>query len=244
MQADLVRDVNESRIVTGTVSVCIPAYDEQATLGAILDAVPREVVDEIVVVDDGSVDDTARVATAAGVRVVSAAGSARGLPAGKGAAMRTALAATAGDIVVFLDADVTDFGPAFVTRLLDPLATDPSVMMTKASYERSLGRVTELVARPLLARCFPHLACFRQPLAGEFAVRRPVLAALTWPDDYGVDIAILIDVASRCGREAIVEVDLGRRTHRNRPLGALALQARQVQDAVLDRYLATEDLSG
>src|SRR2546427_8815247 len=118
-------------------------------------------------------------------------------------------------------------------------------MMVKAGYERPLhgragegGRVTELVARPLLERFFPDLAGVAQPLAGEFALRREVLADIALDDGYAIDIALLIDVYERFGREAIVEVDLGERIHRNRPLHELRPHSRAVLDAVLTRALS------
>ena len=224
------------------ISVCIPARNEAATVAGVVAPVlpalegPHPLVDEIVVVDDGSTDGTGAVAQAAGARVVPRLG-----PPGKGAAMVDGVRASTGHIVVFLDADVRNVGPHFVTRLLEPLLLDRAVVLAKAAYERPAGatggggRVTELLARPLLRRLFPELAFLRQPLAGEVAVRREALAELVLEPGYGVEIAMLIDVGRRYGAEAIVEVDLGRRIHRNRPLDELSGQADEVLAAVLSR---------
>jgi glucosyl-3-phosphoglycerate synthase len=228
---------------TGAVSVCIPALDEAATIGPIVKAVVdgllgREVA-ELVVVDDGSVDATAEIASAFGASVVPAEGSAPGRPVGKGGAMATGLAGTNGDIVVFCDADLTNFTPDLITRLLEPLA-DPAVMLVKADYRRTLGsdpdgggRVTELLARPLVRLLFPHLAGIRQPLAGEIAGRRSAFESVEFEAGYAVDLALIIDIAERSGPEAIAQAHLGIRQHRNRPLSELGAQA----DAILEMAL-------
>jgi len=233
-----------------SVAVCIPARDEGATIGGIVRTINERLVaaglvDELVVVDDGSDDDTGIRAVAGGARVIRCAE-----PAGKGGALRCAVAETTADIVVFVDGDVINFPPWFVVGLVAPLVEDPSVMMVKAGYERPLhgqrgegGRVTEILARPLLERFYPDLADIAQPLAGEFAVRRAVLDEVSLADGYAVDIALLIDVWARFGRHAIAEVDLGERTHRNRPLHQLRPHSRAVLDAVLDRAAGTPPMA-
>ena len=222
------------------VSVCIPARDEEATIGPIVGAVCAELVDraglvdEVVVLDDGSHDATATVAADAGATVLAAddvlPGSGPG--SGKGEALWKALAAAKGELLAFCDADLRDFDPAFLVGVLGPLLTDDSVAFVKGAYHRPLagvvgegGRVTELVARPLLALLFPQLSAVAQPLAGEFAGRRGVLERVPFVQGYGVDLALLVDVAALCGVEAVAQVDLGVRTHRNRPLEELAPQA-------------------
>ncbi|MHB8682249.1 MAG: glucosyl-3-phosphoglycerate synthase [Acidimicrobiales bacterium] len=229
------------------VSVVIPARNEERTVGAVVEGIRRaltaagggvDLVDELVVVDDGSTDATAARAAEAGATVVPApeAGG------GKGRAMALGAAATTGAIVVFLDADVENFGPHFVTGLLGPLLGDPGVVMVKAFYERPLhgetsggGRVTELVARPLIDLLFPDLAGIRQPLAGETAVRRAELEASELDPGYGVELGLLVDVAERAGVRAVAQVDLGTRVHRNRPLAELRGHATDVLRAALSR---------
>jgi glucosyl-3-phosphoglycerate synthase len=149
---------------------------------------------------------------------------------------------TDADIVVWCDADIREFTPTFVSGLLGPLLTTPDVAFVKAAYERPLdgrpgegGRVTELVARPILSLLFPPLADFSQPLAGECAGRRDVLRQLPFAPGYGVDIGLLIDVAERVGVAAMAQVDVGVRVHRNRPLKELAPQATAVLAAALSR---------
>ncbi len=228
-----------------TVTVCIPAHDEEATVAGVVRAVTGPhlaaaggsgLVDEVLVVDDGSGDATAQVAGAAGARVVR-------LPRrlGKGDAMAAGLEQAAGDVLVFLDADVENTTPAFVTSLLGPvLCADASLV--KAFYKRPLdgratggGRVNELTARPVLQVLFPELADVRQPLAGETAAPRQVLEKVGFAPGYGVEIGLLIDVAARLGVASIAQVDLGTRIHRNRSLDELRPQAAEVLRTALAR---------
>jgi glucosyl-3-phosphoglycerate synthase len=220
------------------ISVCLPARDEAATVADVVAAIPDELADEIVVIDDGSVDDTVAVATNAGARVVSIAA------AGKGAAMRRGLDETTGDIVVYLDADVRNFERHFVTGLVGPLLANDDIALVKGCYARPTadgptggGRVTELVAKPLLHLLCPDVPTFRQPLAGEVAARRVLLEKLTFADGYAVDLALLLDAVAAVGVDGVAEVDLGVRVHRNRPLTELAPQAEAVMRAVLDRTI-------
>ena len=226
--------------------MCLPARDEARTVAAIVRTVRRDLVDtgaidEVLVIDDGSTDDTAALAASAGARVVVADGCRRGSPVGKGGALRTGLAAARGDIVVFCDADVTNFTSRFVTGLVAPLA-DPSVQFVKGFYDRPVpglpdggGRVTELVARPLISLLFPHLGHIRQPLAGEFAGRRSALEEVEFEPGYAVDLALLIDLAARFGVESIAQADLGARTHRNRSLAELSEQSAVILAMAFDR---------
>ena len=224
------------------VSVCLPARDEAATVGTIVAAVRSELVagglvDEIVVLDDGSTDGTADAARAAGGLVYAVGDVLPDLPAGegKGNALWKSLYVATGDLVCFLDADVRNFETHFVSRLLAPLFADPTVGFVKGHYERPLhgrprggGRVTELMARPLLNALFPSLAGIRQPLGGEYAARRELLEVLPFVEGWGVELGLLIDVADRFGVETIAEADLGVREHRNRDLVDLAPQAMAV----------------
>jgi glucosyl-3-phosphoglycerate synthase len=238
-----------------TVSVCLPARDEEATVGRVVEVIRTQLmdgalmdgaplVDELVVIDDGSTDATASVAAAAGAEVHAAAGilPTYGEEAGKGQAMWKGLHVTDGDIVVFCDTDVTNFAAHFVTGLLGPLLLWDDVAFAKAFYRRPLdgrqgegGRVTELVARPLISLLFPHLESLTQPLAGECAGRRNVLERVPFVDGYGVDLGLLIDVARQLGAASIVQCDLGERIHRNRPLSELAPQATAIIQLALSR---------
>jgi glucosyl-3-phosphoglycerate synthase len=245
--AEFSADDLESAKKATTVSVCLPARDEARTIGPIVETIRADLqqethlVDEIIVVNDRSIDATAAVAAGAGATVLPVAVPA-GSQSGKGAAMATALTESRGDLLVFLDADIEGFSSHFVVGLLGPLLCDRSIGFVKASYQRPLagvlgegGRVTELAAKPLLASLHRHVACFTQPLAGEIAARRCVLEDLSLPCDYGVDVAVLIDVARRIGVAAMAGVDLGERRHRNRPLSELAPQARSVARVILER---------
>ncbi len=235
---------------TTTVSVCIPARNEEPTVGAIVSTIRTQLVeglglvDEIVVVDDHSTDRTGEEAAAAGARVVAAAEVLveHGRGHGKGEALWKSLYASTGDVVVWCDADVRDFDPRFITGLLGPLLTDPGVGFVKGFYERPVdgqvrggGRVTELVARPVLTMLFPHLGAVVQPLSGEYGGRRSVLEQVPFVEGYGVDIGLLIDIAERFGVDSLAQVDLGQRVHRNRPLHELSPMAAQVLQAALHR---------
>lgn len=235
--ADLARQCRGRR-----VTVCLPARNEASTVGAIVSTIRAALVDavalvdEVLVVDDGSVDATAALAAAAGARVVDSGG------AGKGQAMWTGLAAAHGDVMVFCDADITGFSPRFVTGLLGPLLCDDGITLVKGVFARSLhgrpgegGRVTELVAKPLLRALYPALSGIAQPLAGECAAPRAVLEQLPFVAGYGVDIGLLLDVADRYGADAVAQVDLGVRSHRNRSLADLGAQADVVLRTVLAR---------
>ncbi|MCB5178852.1 glucosyl-3-phosphoglycerate synthase [Streptomyces antimicrobicus] len=231
-----------------TVSVVLPALDEEATVGAIVEKVRRDLieglpfplVDELVVVDSGSSDRTAAVAAAAGARVVRRDEVLPRIPAlpGKGEVLWRSLLVTGGDIVCFVDADLRDFSSAFVSGIVGPLLTEPDVQFVKAMYDRPWdgaaaapgaveqgGRVTELVARPLLNLHWPQLAGFVQPLGGEYAVRRSLLERLPFPVGYGVELGLLVDALHTVGLDALAQVDVGVRRHRHqdgRALGRMA----------------------
>jgi glucosyl-3-phosphoglycerate synthase len=248
------------------ISVCLPARDEEATIGAIVTVIRAELmlaiplVDELLVIDDDSSDATAAVARAAGAAVL-AAGAVAPLPvsapaaglaaSGKGQAMWKAVHASTGDLIVFCDADVRDFAAHFVTGLLGPLLCRDDVAFVKGFYDRPLdgqagegGRVTELVARPLIAALFPHLGALAQPLAGECAARREVLEQLPFVDGYGVDLGLVIDVVQRWGIAGLVQCDLGQRVHRNRPLAELGPQALAIVQVALNRAGLAPDGAG
>jgi glucosyl-3-phosphoglycerate synthase len=233
-----------------TISVCIPARNEAATIAPILLRIKRELmdahqlVDQLIVMDHDSTDQTAEVARECGATVIdtnSVLGE-FGPALGKGDVLWRSIAASSGDIVVWLDADLASFTPQYVTALVEPLLTDDSIALVRANYQRTLhgegdegGRVTELTARPALKLMYPELAHIRQPLGGEYAIRRDVAMAMPFEIDYGVEIGLLIDVARAYGVDSIAQADLGVRTHRNRPLVELHEQAIQVFRSALSR---------
>ncbi len=227
------------------VSVCLPARNEEATVGSVVGSIRRAlvegipVVDELVVVDDHSSDSTAEMAARAGALVVPAGSVLPEHPCGpgKGEAMWRGLHATTGDVVVFCDADVTDFDPCFVLGTLGPLLRHPDLALVKGHYSRpdGGGRVTELTARPLLSLLHPGLAGLAQPLAGECAARRDLLERLPFVGGYGVDLGLVIDVAARWGTSSLAQCDLGTRRHRNRSLRELGAQAVSVAQVALER---------
>jgi glucosyl-3-phosphoglycerate synthase len=227
------------------VSVCLPARNEGSTVASIVRAaLACDIVDEVVVIDDGSTDTTAAVASAAGARVLaeSALVPEAGPGAGKGNALWKSLAACTGDIICFLDADLRNFRGEYVERLCAPLLADSGTLLVKANYTRAFegaptggGRVTELVARPLLSLLFPKLADIAQPLGGEYAAHRRALEVLPFVEGWGVELGLLIDIVERFGRDAVAQVDLSVREHRNRPLEELAPQALEVIATALQR---------
>ena len=229
-----------------TVSVVLPALDEEATVGDVV-AVVRPLlgtlVDELVVMDSGSTDATAARAAAAGARVVHRTDVLPHLEprAGKGEVLWRSLAATAGDLVVFLDSDLVDPDPEFVPALLGPLLTR-DVHLVKGFYRRPLrlestggGRVTELAARPLLNALRPELAGVVQPLGGEYAGTREFLESVPFAPGYGVEIGLLLDAHTRYGLDGIAQVNLGVRKHRNRDLRQLGPMAAQITVTALRR---------
>ena len=237
-----------------TVSVVLPALNEAATVGAIVTTIRRRLVerhglvDDLVVMDSGSTDDTCAVAADAGARVVRREEVLAGIAPlpGKGEVLWRSLAATSGDVLVFVDSDLRDFTANFVTGLLGPLLTDPAVQLVKATYDRPLahgetvlpaggGRVTELVARPLLNMHWPELAGFVQPLSGEYAARRELLERLPFPTGYGVEIGILVDSLRLVGLDALAQVDLARRKHRNQDISKLGRMAGEIMHVALSR---------
>ena len=224
------------------LTVCIPARDEAATIGEIIGCIRRELVeavplvDEILVMDDGSTDDTAAVADGAGATVLSTETVLPEYPAhGKGQAMWKGVHAASGDVIVFCDADITGFHAGFVLGLAGPLLVRDDVTFAKGYYERSGGRVTELMARPLISVFFPHLADLAQPLSGECGAYRHILEAVPFAGGYGVDLGLLIDVTARFGNGGLVQCDLGERVHRNRPLTDLGPQSLSILQLALER---------
>ena len=223
-----------------TISVVLPALNEEATVGDIVAVIRHDLVeqaqlvDEIVVVDSGSTDRTSEVAARAGARVVHRDDILPRIPAvpGKGEVLWRSLLVTGGDIVCFIDADLKEFSSDFVTGIVGPLLTDPDVDLVKGMYDRPLagsagqgGRVTELMARPLLNMHWPQLAGFVQPLGGEYAARRSLLEQLPFPVGYGVELGMLVDALHLVGLDALAQVDVGVRKHRHQDGQALGRMA-------------------
>ena len=238
------------------ISVVLPALDEEETVGAIVTAIREDLVeavplvDELLVVDSGSADRTAENAAAAGAKVLHRDEILPGVPSvrGKGEVLWRSLAATTGDLVCFLDADLREFSSTVVTGVLGPLlcSTDDSVHLVKAMYDRPLvagsavlpaggGRVTELVARPILNLHWPLLAGFVQPLGGEYAARRSLLERLPFPTGYGVETAMLIDTLALVGLDGMAQVDVGVRLHHHQDDAGLGRMASEIMQVAWER---------
>jgi glycosyltransferase involved in cell wall biosynthesis len=259
--ADAAALVELKRQQNVTVSVCIPTLNEESTIRDIVGTISAELVervplvDELVVMDSRSTDGTAEAAAEAGARVFQ---DHEVLPeveplTGKGEALWKSLFVLRGDVILWLDADIENFHPRFVLGPLGPLLTDPAIGYVKSFYERPVreseapvpvggGRVTELVARPLLNMFWPQLAGLVQPLAGEYAGRRRILEQVPFFTGYGVEIGLIIDVAERFGLQAMAQVDLDERRHRNRNIGELSRMAFAVLQTALHRLSSTDRL--
>jgi glucosyl-3-phosphoglycerate synthase len=222
------------------IAVVIPARNEEQTIASVVRIIRSnlgDLADDVIVMDSLSSDATAAIAADAGAQVHSVAEVRPdlGVHAGKGEALWKSLFVTDADVLVFIDADLTDWGPHFVTGLVGPLLADPGVMLVRGFYDRVLnvgsspslegGRVTELVARPWLALHRPELAGVIQPLAGEWAIRRTAFEQLSVPTGYGVELSTLLDLHDSFGLESIAQVDLGRRAHRHQSLHDLSAMA-------------------
>ncbi len=252
------------RAVKGSarVVVIVPVKECAGTIGGVLEVsvaplVAGGLVDEVVVVDAGSVDGSAAVAAGCGARVVQQDELCVGLgPAlGKGDAMWRGLQACGGDVVCFLDGDTRDPCSDHLLGLVGPLLRDGSVGLVKGAFERALdtgverlafegGRVTELMARPAINLFEPLLAGFSQPLAGEFAARRGLLEGVWFPVGYGVEIAVLIDVLRVCGLDGLAECHVGSRQNRHQSLRALGEMAYAVLAAIEARRVGGSGAGG
>lgn len=241
------------------VSVVVPARDEESTIADVVGSIRSELmdgiplVDELIVIDSLSTDRTAERAMQAGAQVHGVADIRPdlGVQAGKGEALWKAQYVASGDVLLFIDADLTEWGPHFVTGLLGPMLADAGVLLVKGFYDRVAdndgikttegGRVTELVARPLLSLRWPHLAAVVQPLAGEWAIDRDHFAALPVPIGYGVELATLIDTATLRGLDAVAQVDLGRRAHRHQSVHDLGVMATEILRVAERRFTTDVD---
>ncbi len=252
--ADLRRLLELKRSSGASVSLAFPTLNEADTIGKEILVLKAELmerfplVDEIAVIDSGSTDDTRAIAERFGARVFSSRDILKsyGSFRGKGENLWKSLYVLQGDIIVWIDADISDIGPKFVSGLLGPLLERPEIGYVKAFYERPLrsstgltpsggGRVTEILVRPLFSLFYPELAGLIQPLSGEYAGRRGLLERLPFSVGYGVEVGHLIDIYHQHGIQSIAQVDLDRRVHRNQPVAALSRMAFGILNTFLSR---------
>ena len=239
-----------------TISIVIPALNEESTIGPIIESIRKlkenaGLVDEIIVMDDSSEDATASVAQKNGAKVVQASEIGPQLPPrGKGLALWKSQFVTGGSIIIFIDADLLDFDERFIIGLGGALLHNKGIELVKAAYHRSIqngsetlngsgGRVTEILVRPLLNLFLPDLADLRQPLAGEYAVRRATLEKMHFYSGYGVEIGLLLEYYFTLGKEHIGQVDTGGRSHRNRTLSELSHMSFEIGQVFFD-YLENQ----
>lgn len=221
-----------------TISIALPSLNEAATVGTVIQTLKTafmeqtQLVDEIVLIDSHSTDETVSIAQSLGIPTYihqQILTDQVGTYHGKGEALWKSLYVTKGDIIVWIDTDITNIHPRFIYGLLGPLLKHPRIHYVKGFYARPIqvdgklqafggGRVTELVARPLLNLFYPELSGIVQPLSGEYAGRRSVLEQLPFFSGYGVETGLLLDLHERYGLDAIAQVDLELRVHHNQPL--------------------------
>jgi glucosyl-3-phosphoglycerate synthase len=252
--ADIRRLLEFKTAANQRVSVCIPTLNEAETIGSIVGIIrtglmeQTPLVDEVLVIDSNSTDGTRDIATSAGAAVFQSSEIApeKGTHTGKGENLWKALHVANGGIICYLDGDIANFHPGFVTGLIGPLLADEKIDYVKAYYERPLacgdsthahggGRVSEILVRPLISLFYQELAPIIQPLSGEYAARRGLLETLPFPTGYGVEIAHLIDLARAGLLDKIAQCDLEKRIHRNRDDGDLGDTAFAILRVVMRR---------
>lgn len=237
-----------------SISVVIPTLNEEQTIGAIVEIIRRELmddgsfVDELIVVDSGSHDQTRTLAAAAGAQVFLAEEirPELGHQRGKGENLWKSQAVTSGSISVFVDGDILNFHAGYILGLVGPLLEEAALQYVKGFYQRPLctqlgdleqegGRVSELLMKPFFSLFYPALRALHQPLAGEYAVRRQLLEQLPFPTGYAVEVAHLMDVLALHGIEVFAQCDLDSRRHRNRPLSELSEMSCSLMQTLLLR---------
>lgn len=239
------------------ISLCLPALNEEKTIGKEIIMLKSELMtrypllDELLVIDSGSTDQTRQIAAAYGASVYLARDilPQYGEKHGKGENLWKALFQARGDIIIYIDADITNIRPHFACGLVGPLIRMPEVQYVKAFYDRPLtvakgvrvsggGRVTEILVRPLFSLFFPELTAIIQPLSGEYAARRRALEKLPFPIGYGVETAHLLDIYQRWGMAALAQTDLDQRVHRNQSTYALGKMAFGIYQTFFRRWQA------
>lgn len=228
-----------------TIALCLPTLNEEKTIAKEIIIIKSELmtryplIDEIVVIDSGSTDNTRKIAREYGAEVYKATDILPDIEAfkGKGENLWKALYITNSDIIVYLDADIKNIHHRFVYALVGPLILFDNIKFSKAFYDRPIaigkskirptggGRVTELVIRPMLSLFFPELTQIMQPLSGEYAGYREVFEKIPFPIGYGVETSMILDIYEKWGLDVIAQVDLDRRIHRNQDTKALGRMA-------------------
>ncbi len=244
-----------------TISLGLPTFNEEDTIVSEIIIFKSELmknfplIDELAIIDSGSTDRTCEFAAQYGADVYKAEEYLPevGFHKGKGENLWKSLYLLKGDIIIWIDADITNIHPKFAYGLVGPLLTDRDLGFVKAFYERPLrvdgtlhpvggGRVSALMIRPLFNTFFPELAGFIQPLSGEYAGRREMLEKIPFRIGYGVETGILIDIYQKFGLNCMAQVDLDRRIHRNQRLPALSKMSFAILQTFIDRLSSINKL--
>jgi glucosyl-3-phosphoglycerate synthase len=252
---DLYRLVEEKQKKKLKISLCLPTLNEEKTIAKEIIIMKSELMtrypllDELVVIDSGSTDNTVEIARSYGADVYDANEILPHLEKfkGKGENLWKALYITRGDIIVYIDADIKNIHHRFAFGLIGPLLLHDNIKYSKAFYDRPIsigknkirptggGRVTELVIRPLFSLFFPDLTQIIQPLSGEYAGYREILDKIPFPIGYGVETSMILDIYEKWGLDVIAQVDLDRRIHRNQDTKALGRMSFAILKTFINR---------
>ena len=252
---DLSQLVDEKQKKNLKISLCLPTLNEEKTIAKEIIIMKSELmsrfplVDELVVIDSGSTDNTVAIARSFGADVYDANAILPDLEQfkGKGENLWKALYVTNGDIIVYIDADIKNIHHRFAFGLIGPLLRFDNIKYVKAFYDRPIsigknrirptggGRVTELVIRPLFSLFFPELTQILQPLSGEYAGFREVFEKIPFPIGYGVETSMILDIYDKWGLDVIAQVDLDRRIHRNQDTKALGRMSFAILKTFINR---------